>query len=251
MTVTVVTGWSPAGWNLYGKQFVETFDRYWPKEYRLHMFVEEFNNELLQRHYNGKRVLKQTNLAAIPGCMEFLDKYRFDKRANGKDVQPHWKPKTQTAGYNFRFDAWKFCRQGFIPYFAAKELGTGLLCWLDGDVVSKAQVPSGFLEGLLPEGKHIAYLGRDPKHSEIGFQLYRVPEALPMLQKFSLLYRTEAIFELPEWHSAYAFDAARKSSQEIASLNLTPGGSGDVWLQSALAPYSTHLKGKRKGTEKK
>lgn len=243
---TVVTGWSPSGWKQYGKNFLETFHRFWPIEYDLRIYVEKFHEHPLLTQDSQGRLIMQIELGEIIGCNEFIDEYRDDIRANGKLVQPNWKEGCKTKGYNFRFDAWKFCRQGFIPYHAGLELNVGLLCWLDGDVTTFAKVPNNFLENILPPDQHIAYLGRPPKHSEIGFQLYRVPEALPVLKTFSDLYDKRLVFDLKEWHSAYCFDMAVKSNL-VRAMNMTPNGSGNVWQQSPLAKFSDHLKGKRKG----
>lgn len=234
---TIVTGWSPAGYEQYGRRFVSSFCKFWPDEYQLVVYVEEYFEHVPR--------IEQLKLEVIPGCCEFIEKYRNDERANGRAIQPDWKDKCKREKYNFKFDAWKFCRQGFIPYDAAQRLERGLLCWLDGDVVTHARIPHGFIEGLLPEGKHIAYLGRPPKHSEIGFQLYRIPEALPMLFDFCEFYNIETVFGLKEWHSAYVFDTAR-SMNNVPSHNLTPRGMGHVWHQSPLAKYMDHLKGARK-----
>lgn len=238
--LAVVTGWSPSGWHEYGRRFVETFDRHWPHDVPLRIYVEEFSPLPPCR-----RDVRQVLLDEVPGCRAFLERHRNSARANGREVRPEWKESCRAAGYNYRFDAWKFSRQGFIPYHAALALGAGLLCWLDGDVVSLRDVPTGFVEGLLREGAALAYLGRGDKHSEIGFQLYRIPDALPMLREFSALYDTDAVFDLGEWHSAFAFDVARRRAG-LPAVDLTPGGSGHVWLASPLRKYSDHLKGKRK-----
>lgn len=238
----VITGWSPFGWLQYGQRFLASFDRFWPIEVGLRVYVEEYFNAGTTR-----RPVEQVLLKSIPGCMQFIEKYRHDKRANGKDVQPNWKDSARLSGYNFRFDAWKFCRQGFIPLHAAQDLREGILCWLDGDVVTHAPVPSGWIESLIPEHAAVAYLGREPKHSEIGVQIYRIPEAMGILQDFSDFYNSERVFGLKEWHSAYVFDQAR-CMNDIASYNMTPGGTGNVWSTSPMARYTDHLKGKRKGS---
>lgn len=249
--LTVITGWSPSGYLEYGQRFAETFDRFWPKDVQLVVYGEE-PVPLPRGEFR--------RLDVIPGCMEFLQ--RHDNpiargRAPREDLRAKWKPKWLQLGYSFRFDAWKFCRQGFIPYHAAGELGLKysvplgqqrpLLCWLDGDVVTHAKVPAGVIEGLLPPGKAVAYLGRGAKHSEIGFQLYDVIKAWPMLEMFSKIYSTDSIFRYKEWHSAYAFDEAREAMlpRELWH-DLTPGGEGHVWHQSPLCAFTDHLKGDRK-----
>lgn len=249
MKITVCTGWSPAGYLEYGKRFAESFDRFWPKAVDLVVYGEEPVD--LPR---GEFRL----LADIEGCAEFLARH---DNAVARGVEPNdqtrakWKPKHFANRYNFRFDAWKFCRQGFIPWHTFLGLSylddPQLLVWLDGDVVTHAPVPPAFIEGLLPARKEIAYLGRGEKHSEIGFQLYRIDgdtgedRVARMLELFRDIYANDEVFALREWHSAYVFDEARRRTQ-VAAHDLTPGGHGHVWHQSPLRMYTDHLKGKRK-----
>lgn len=254
MSLTVVTGWSPAGYEEYGRRFAETFDRYWPKEVQLVVYGEQ--PVPLPRGEFRK-------LSEIPGCVEFLQ--RFDNAwARGQEPTPEtanrWKPKHYASRYNFRFDAWKFCRQGFIPFDAFRRMPVPdtdeeeFLCWLDGDVVTHAPIPRGFIENILRPHQDLAFLGRGEKHSEIGFQLYRVTgldggeaPVVRVLEAFSDIYSTGEVFTLKEWHSAFVFDTARKRLMPPQQwCDMTPGGHGHVWHQSVLRHYTDHLKGKRK-----
>lgn len=233
--LTVCTGWSPSGWRDYAEAFAVTFARHWAADAELVAYVEE---PVALPRGECRAVLD------IPGCGEFIEKYRGDTRANGRDVQPTWKPAAKARGYHFRWDAWKFCRQGFIPLDAAKRCKTEYLAWFDADVVTTADVCGEQIVKLLPEGYAVAYLGRS-KWSEIGFQLYRLPDALPMLEQFAAYYRDETVFDLHEWHSAFVFDRARESSG-VKAYNLSAGYEGDVWPHTPLARFSTHLKGDQK-----
>jgi len=236
--LTVITGWNPEGYVQYGRRFAETFHRHVSPDVDLIVYGEE-PVKLPRGEFR--------RLDAIPGCVEFLMRHD-NPRGRGREVQPNWKPSAREAGYNFRFDARKFSRQGFIPLHAALSLGGDdqMLAWFDGDVVFTRDVPRGTLQGLLPAGADVAYLGRGEKHSEIGFQIYRIPAALRMLLAFSRLYESDEVFALKEWHSAYCFDEARRRTA-TRGHDLTPGGSGHVWQQSPLRAFSDHLKGKRKG----
>lgn len=249
-TLTVCTGWSAAGYRLYGRRFVEGFNRFWPATVDLVAYVEEPCD--MGRH--SYRLLSE-----IPGCMEFLDRHRGKPMPNGRLQTASWKENARSLGYNWRFDAWKFSRQGFIPWHAAQRAMTPLLCWLDGDVVTTAAVADQTIEKMLPADKAIAYLGREPKHPDIAFQLYRIigrggAFAQAVLHRFSQLYASDAVFELPEWHSAYVWkhvvdrtDPGPGATPPV--YNLTPGGHGHVWQQSPLRAFSDHLKGNRKGYE--
>ncbi len=243
MLSTVITGWSPSGWREYGRLFLHTFERYWPADVPLLVYVEE--PPPAAELPRTKRYREFRLLSEVPGALEILKAYD-NPQARGRVPAPNWKRSARELGYNWRFDAWKFCRQGIIPLDAAARVDRGdLLCWLDGDVQTTREVPGRFLERLLPGDCDLAYLGREPKHSEIGFQLYRIPEAMPMLVEFCSLYGTGEILREREWHSAYAFDIARTRTR-IRAHNLTPGGSGHVWQTSVLENFMTHNKGDRK-----
>ena len=240
--LTVCTGWSPSGWVEYGQRFLETFCRYWPQSVKLIVYAEV----PVYMPRGECRLIWE-----IPGCQDFLERHVNSRKARGTAINPAtWKPRAVLHGYNWRFDAYKWCKQGFIPLAASEHAKGDLLCWLDGDVVTHRDVPEGFIESLLPDGKDVAYLGRGKNyHSEIGFQLYRLPQARPMLQRFRDYYASDEVFQLEEWHSAYVFDKARKETG-IAGHDLTPGGVGHVWFQSPLRECLDHLKGARKGIGK-
>jgi hypothetical protein len=239
--IVVVTGWSPAGYREYGRRFVETWSRFWPRSVELVVYVEEPCDLPLGAIAR--------DLAAVPGVQEFLRVHGADAEARGRAVLPTWKESARRMGYNWRFDAVKWFRQAFIMRDAAAGLWQGadtLLCWLDGDVVTHRAVPLEFLPSLLPRGRCVAFLGRGDKHSEIGFQLYR-PAAFPMLECWSSLYESGEFKRHKEWHSAYLWDVARRATLEPADWHdLTPGGHGHVWHASVLAQYTDHLKGERK-----
>lgn len=271
MTLTVVTGWSPEGWELYGRRFLESFDRFWPLDVALIVYGEAAVSPLMLEALFDRKTMKARTtrqitfipLDHIEGCTEFLERHRDNLYARGKDRLPqhHWKERAVLAGYNWRFDAWKFCRQGFIPEHAARRCGTDFLCWLDGDVVTTAPLASSrTITDLMPPGKWIAYLGREPKHPDIAFQLYDLrlqgnPETHTgadhavdrMLCYFAEIYRTDEVFQLPEWHSAYVWKVAiERAGARPVLHNLTPTGSGHVWHQSPLRLWGDHLKGDRK-----
>lgn len=254
--LTVCTGWSPSGYVEYGLRFFETFDAHWPAYVDLVVYGED---PVPLPSRCGRRT-EFRRLSQIPGCVEFLDRHNnVIARGQAPDgaTAPKWKPKHYAARYNYRFDAWKFCRQGFIPFdtfvnWDMSDADRELLCWLDGDVVTHAPVPPGAIERLLPQGKDVAYLGRGQKHSEIGFQLYDITgldrgegPAARMLEMFRDIYATDEVFKLKEWHSAYVFDEARRRTG-VAGHDLTPGGEGHVWHQSPLCAWTDHLKGNRK-----
>lgn len=245
MTLTVMTGWSPSGWKEYGQRFAETFDRFWDADVRLVVCGED-PRELPNSSHRAWEFHPLTN---IPGLVEFIEGHQhLNFHGRLKLPQHHWKERARAIGYNWRYDAVKFCRQAFIPEYVASMCRAGdHLAWLDGDVVTHARVSASDITDLLPADKSIAYLGRGAKHPEIGFQLYRVGTASRvMLAEFRRLYSSGEIFDLREWHSAYAWAEALKRTGGGLAEDLTPGGSGHVWHQSPLRGFTDHLKGDRK-----
>lgn len=239
---TVVSGFSPAGRIEYGEKFLETFDRFWPRSVRLLCFVEEPTS--IPR--GGER-----SLWSCPGVKEFIERHQWNPKYTGKEPLPSWRPKHRDHGYSYRHDAVKFCRQCFIPETAASELSDDeILVWLDGDVTTHQIVSEGFVEKLIGNSD-ICYLGRRGFHSELGFWAIRLNNRTRMFLKYlAALWRTDGIFRLQEWHSAFAFDYTRNLFQvgevRIEARNLTPNGRGAVWQQSPLAQFTDHLKGRRK-----
>lgn len=235
---TICTGFSPRGYTEYGANFLRTFDQHWPSDVRLLCFVEE----AVSIPRGGLR-----NLRTCLGVQEFIDRNMSDPQRCGKGPHPSWRQKDHVRGYSFKFDAVKFSRQCFIPEGAAAELEDGeVLAWFDADVITFRPVPKDFVENLL--GKHdLCYLGRMNMHSEIGFWAVRLsPKTRAFLASLAELYRSDLIFTLREWHSAFAFDYVRERAQYLSACNLTPRGMGHVWFQSPLAQYTDHLKGERR-----
>jgi hypothetical protein len=239
--IHVVTGWHPEGYTEYGRNFLETFDRHWPKDIQLQYYVESDIIEAPRGYC--------ITLWACGGLNEFLKRHKDDPVKNGRAPNKAWRPKEYRSGYSFRFDAVKFCKQCFIPRQAAVMVRDGdILVWLDADVLTHADVPPGLIEDMLGPND-LCYFGRAPYHSDIGFWAIRMsPATRSFLNALAETYQNDTVFGLPEWHSAYVFDWVRERFQATGGKvkNVTPGGRGHVWFQSPLGKYSDHLKGKRK-----
>jgi hypothetical protein len=244
MTLTVITGMWGERREEYAACFSAGFDAHWPKDVRLVIYAD---GPLMVPDRAEVRLLDECT-----GYTAFMTRHAGDPVKCGRKAGPGatWKEGARRKGYNFRFDAMRFAGQAFIPDDAGNRLLDGdVLCWLDADVATYKDVPEGFVEGLVA-GTDGAYLGRDPKHSEIGFWAVRMHEGTQaMMMAFADAYRDDHIFAMKEWHSAYVWDESRRWAERTLGVglrNLTPGGSGHVWFQSPLRYYMDHLKGDRK-----
>lgn len=236
MKVTVVSGFSPEGYELYGKKFIETFHRFWPHTTGLIVYHED-PIEMPR----GKCICRW-----LPyGIRTFIEQNKNIPERCGMAPMPNWRKKDYTAGYSYRHDAVKFCWQMFYPEHAAQFLDNGdILVWLDGDVITTSEASTSFIEKEL-QNADLCYLGR-PTHSELGFWAVKLgKETRRFLSSLAETYRSGAVFNMEQWHSAYVFDRCVEKF-EGRKNNLTPSDTGNVWLKTPLAAFSTHLKGRLK-----
>lgn len=246
MAVTICTGFSPKGRKEYGENFLRTFAEFWPSGVHLACYVEETDPALEALAPQSLR-----SLWDCPGAKAFIEDHKGNLMANGRRfVQGmNWKSGDHRLGYSWRYDAVKFSRQCIIPLEAARRLPDGdVLVWLDADVVSFRQIPPNFAENLL-ESADGCYLGRERKHSEIGFWAVRLsPKIRIFLADLASAYTERLVFQQKEWHSAYTWDRCRERAEAAGAKfkNLSRGGHDHVWFSTPLGTYMDHLKGNRK-----
>lgn len=232
--IRVCSGMHPAGYDQYGRKFLDTFDRHWDRAIDLKVWTE--------RRYDMPRDACRS-LWDIPGAAEIQERYHASAERCGRVPRLGWKESARRAGYNFRFDASKFWKQILIPEAASLDMADGdILIWLDADVVSLAPVAPEWINELLGEAE-VCYLGRDRSHSEIGFWAVRLnPRTRYFLWGIANCYRTDAVFDLKEWHSAFVWDSIRRDLN-LAERDLTLGQRGHVFARSPLSARLDHLKG--------
>lgn len=247
MTQYFVTGYSPEGWGIYGRACAATWERYLPKGSQVIAYCHSSMADELPAGWWCR------SIEQVPQLRKFIDRHGENPIACGRvrvGVNNRWKPAEIAAGYNFRYDAVKFAYMSYQMVDAALRLPyCSALAWLDGDVIFRAPAPDDLINRTL-RGHEVSYLGRAPKHSEIGWLGFRTTGACrDMLEALTQLYSTDELFHLKEWHSAYAFDHVRaiyERERGLSCRDMTPGGRGHVWMQSELAAFSEHLKGGRK-----
>ncbi len=242
--VTIATGFSPEGYKLYGKNCIQSILKFWPKDVHILIYLESYKHVVTYGTKDDR--IKHVLISEIDSLNKFLEYAKDKPEANGTGRISKWKEKEIKAGYSYRFDAYKFCKMAFYARDAANRCDTEYLIWLDGDTVTFNDVPDSFIENLMPKKKICAYLGRGKKHSECGFILFRLPEALQICNQYAEYYQSLNVFSLKEWHSSFVFDTVISSVDQKLLHNMTPSGRGHVWFQSPLCRYIDHLKGNRK-----
>lgn len=228
---TVITSFTEEGYERYGRNFLQTFEQYWPDSVRLIVFFE------------GMFDAKETgfnSIEEIAGLWEFMTAIKPFELMTGN----------VGGKYNINYDA-RMGRKSFILRHALKTYG-GKVFWVDADVITHAKIPEGFLDYVLPDDKMCCFLGRDGwYYTESGFLGYNAnhPSALPFAEAVVNVFKTGAIFTQPGWHDCYAFDMVRKQADEELFNNLSRGlehGTMHPFINSVLGSYMDHRKGPRK-----
>lgn len=235
----IVTAFSAKGYKEYGARLIESYIKS-GSSFPMIVYTSEMDS--LPHHPNIIHK-KQEDICDL---RDFLFRWRDSKQIAGCKPGPEWKPKYIQQGYNYRFDAHKFCRMVYVMWHAASMLGAHRMIWLDGDSVIRQKLPDDFFDRFLPPTAHISYLGRPAKYSETGFVAFRFPGAMPVLDEWAAMYTEDRFLDHKEWHSAYLFDRSREAKPEVRCHNLTPNGDGHVIHQCDVGKYIDHLKGSRK-----
>lgn len=242
MSLAVVTSCSAEGWLVYGRRFVETYVKHWPAEIPLYVVSEDVLPPLM-----GATHLHLMGSEAASAFLKRNDNPRTRGRVR-KSSDAGWTPNKISAGYNFRYDAFRFCKKVFaIDYVARRWTSGGKLFWVDMDVVTFADVPTSLLHRLLPADKALSCLDRGQYHSECGFVGYNLdhPQGMPFIAAFAELYASDEVFKLQEWHDSWVFDWLRRK-MNVPTFAIPHQSRRHPFVNSELGRHMDHLKGARK-----
>ena len=122
-TIAAVTTFSAAGYDLYGKRFLETFDAHWPTDVALHVYCED-----IKPVETSSRIFKYNLLAQIPQLAAFKARHKNIKAHNGI---------CEDGEYEYRMDAVRFAHKVFALSHCALTIkeSADVLFWIDADTV--------------------------------------------------------------------------------------------------------------------
>jgi hypothetical protein len=226
---TVVTSFSPEGFEKYGKDFLRSFREFWPNSVRLAIYTE------------GQSVLGNE---CVP--IDDLEEWKWFEESLKFPIMRGQTPQ----GYNIQYDA-RMARKTFIQADAVKRFG-GKVFWIDADVVTFAPVPETFLDEMLPDDKLSCYLGRDGWfYTESGFLGFNAdhPGCAGFMEVYTGIFLNGFIFLHQQWHDCIAYDAVRLAGEPGLFHNLAanlPRGTMHPFISSPLGAYLDHKKGPRK-----
>jgi len=231
--MNVVTSFTLDGYKRYGKEFIETFKRYWPRHVRLTVYYEGDGIEM-------EPGLSWHPIEEVENLSDYMESLRFPIMHG-----------IVGESYDINFDA-RMARKAFIQAHACRQYG-GKVFWIDADTITHSQVPNTFLDRCLPKDKLACFLSRDGwYYTESGFIGFDAdhPLASRFFKTYLHIFITGVIFTQPGWHDCYGFDAARKVVNRPELFhNLAEGlpeGTMHPFINSQLGAYMNHMKGKRK-----
>lgn len=247
---TVCTSFNWAGYQRYGKRFIETWKEYWSPLIRLVVYYE--GDEFDDFQFEGG--MSWRPIEEVEFLRGYLDSLRFPLMHGIVGDR-----------YDINFDA-RMGRKSFIQAHTARTYG-GKVFWIDADCVTTQHVPESFLDDCLPDEALCCYLGRDgwyfTESGFIGFNMNH-PLASRFFKNYLHTFITGTIFaQSPQhnekgqyvgggWHDCIAFDVIRHimgNGEEFVNLAKdVPVGHMHPLQVCAPGRYLNHLKGNRKDT---
>jgi hypothetical protein len=218
-----VTSFSADGYKQYGKRFLETYVEH--VGLPIDVYYEErpdFEHELVT----------YWDLFHVEGCTQFLQMASF----------PAARGKIWGEGYNYNFDAFKFCRKAFAQIDAASRQPDKLF-WLDSDIE--------FTESFVPpdDFEFMEYLGRPEWHSCTSFIGFNLEHEIAgeFFKRYWMIYVTGTIFALEAWTDCHVLDWLREQSG-VPAKNLAEGLAlqGPANVFDAVFDSAHHKKGNLK-----
>jgi hypothetical protein len=236
---TVVTSFSPSGYERYAHNFISSFQLYWPNKVNL---ICAWEGVCPDPTLNG------FDLLATEPARSFYDRWATSKIVKGlQEGEKKWGPKAKRKGYSFRHDAYRFSHKVFAIAAASRYVDSGKLLWIDADVVTNKPMNIKLLNSLLPDDVEMCYIPRIGYHTEGGFVGYNLAhkETRRFIQDYEQQYSLDLFLQDEAWDDCHQLDYLIKKRQPRANLIFGTSRS-QPFDTSVLGEYMTHYKGARK-----
>jgi hypothetical protein len=236
---TVITSFSPSGYEAYAHKFISSFFLNWPQEVNLICAWEGVHPD---PNLNG------FDLLSTEPARSFYFRWATSKIVKGlQEGEKKWGPKARRKGYSFRHDAWRFSHKVFAVAAASRYVEGGKLFWIDADVVTNRPVATSLLDSLLADDIHLSYIPRTNYHSECGFVGYNLEhkETREFIEAYERQYSLDRFLSDDAWDDCHQLDYLIKAS-DLRCFRINSTHNGQPFDTSILGEYMTHYKGARK-----
>lgn len=229
MKSKIITTLGPGGWDLYGKRFVESFTRFWPRDMALEIWHHDLEGNVPSFDAPG------VSFHALEETPSF-QKLKAHLGAEAKDGP--------TLQYCFKAVA--------LAMAVTPELDW--IGFVDADTETMRPVDGELLAQLFDDEYHLTYLYRksvaESEGSWFAFNL-ATPDGASLLADYWGLYHTFEAFHYKKAHDNAVLDRLTllHRAHGLKVKNLAEGALGlDAFHQSPLGAYMIHYKGPDKKT---
>lgn len=222
----IVTTLGPGGWELYGKRFADSFDKYWPADIPLEIWCHHLD-------------APPSHPRAQFYCLDSLPSFQKITSMLGPDAKDG-----PSLGYAFKAVA--------LANAVSPELDW--LAFIDADTETMRPVDDELLDRLFDERCDLTYLWRkgvaESEGSWFAFNV-KTKEGAGLLADYYGLYASGQAYKLKKPHDNAVLDHISMIHQAhgLRIGNLSNGALGlDAFHQSPLGAYMLHYKGPNKDT---
>ena len=248
--VVFVTSFSEKGYEKYGRKFLDSFIKFFPKEARLNCFYHS--------EYGAKTLWEPTDLPADPR-VTYVPLDALPEMIPFKDNAANLLEKKMGLRYTknvpWRLDVIKWVNKVFAIANAnahhANTKDAEWLVWIDADSFATREITKRRILSWLPEKADVVHLGRrSTNYSETSFLGFHVKggegSAVRFIDDLVAVFISGEFQNYAEWHDGFIFErllylSKRHGLKAYDLSNNTP--LLEAFQTSELGMYFTHLKG--------
>ncbi len=242
MKIAIVTSLNRKLYDYYAHRFYSTYN--WP--FDCYVYHEGWIPEIDPERPIIHRNIHETN----PTLKNFAD--RNENRNQFSTIRGTDNSEI-VYGLDFIKDAIRFSYKIYAKTHLMLEGNYDYVFWVDADVMFKKQLTEEIiLKDILPVDHTICYLHRPapPYYPECGFVGYNLTNkhTQKFVKELRNYYEQDLLFNERQWHDSFVWNRVREKYLSGQPQHDLTGRrkDGHVWPESKIAPYTAHLKGKRK-----
>ena len=258
--ITVVTTFHNKHYNVYGRNFLESFAEKVDKRIELIVYAEDCKPV----NPDPSRITILDAVESLPKLVAFKQRWKDDPKANGIPPDDIKARRPRDWHKEFKWDAIRFANKTYAVYDACTR-SKDWCVWMDADSIIHSPWSYEDFAELLPDTSWITYVGRGKGSQtwpECGFYGLNLndPWCQDFLAEFERMYEDadNGIFKLEEWHDSFVFGHILNTMKQTApnvidysaeiylSNTAKTGGGGHPLINSKLGRWMDHMKGDRK-----
>lgn len=261
--IQVLTTFHKPGLDLYGQNFITSFEQKVDKRIKLLVYAEDCEPVI----NDPNQVIVYDAKKELPKLVAFKDKWKDSPKANGVPPEDIKARRPRDWHKKFKWDAVRFANKVYAVLDAC-EKSTDWCVWMDADTLVHTEWSYDDFAKLLPDNQWLTYVGRGKGSQtwpECGFYGMNLKDksCIKFLKEFERVYEDadNGIFKLEEWHDSFVFgDILNKMkkhdpnvldySAEMYLKEAKTGGGGHPLINTVLGTWIDHMKGDRKETGK-